>query len=122
MTCDRLRWFLRASLIPPLLLSLRREGAERGPCNWERIERKRVERPLAKVPANPSLLRSNKELSALLLRLARKHPGWVRLRFIWLSSLFPTRLLPPVLIRLLGDRVVRLEIELELVEPGNSQL
>jgi len=110
---DRLRWLLRANLIPPLLLSVKREGAERGLCNWERIERKRIERSaLARIPANPSLLRSNKELSALLVRLTREHRGlWVRLRFIWLSSLTPAMLLPPAFIRLLGDRVVRLELE-----------
>ena len=107
----RLRWLLRANLIPPLLLSVKREGAERGITtaadNWERIERKK----LARIPANPSLLRSNKELSALLLRLARRH-GAVRLRLVWLSSLTPAMLLPPAFIRLLGDRVVRLELEL----------
>ena len=108
----RLRWLLRANLIPPLLLALRREGAERGITtaagNWERIERKK----LACVPANPSLLNERQNLSALLLRLAREHRGLVvRLRFVWLSSLPPAKLLPPVLIRL-WDRVVRLELEL----------
>jgi len=111
-TGDRLRWLLRASLIPPLLLTLRREGAERGLGNWERIERGKLERPLARVPANPSLLRNREELSGLLLRLAHRREGlWVRLRLVWLSSLPPARLLPPVLVRALGDRVVRLELE-----------
>jgi hypothetical protein len=54
----RLRWLLRANLIPPILYKVARgEGAERGIervlGNWERIERKK----LACVPANPSLLR-----------------------------------------------------------------
>ena len=111
-TCARLRWLLRANLIPPLLTELKREGAERGKKeelgNWERIERKK----LARVPANPSLLNKRQNLSALLLRLAREHRGLVvRLRFVWLSSLPPAKLLPPVLIRL-WDRVVRLELEL----------
>ena len=111
-TCARLRWLLRASLIPPLLLALKREGAERGLCNWERIERERIEgKKLARVPANPSLLNERQNLSALLLRLARRH-GAVRLRLVWLSSLTPAMLLPPALLRLLGDRVVRLELEL----------
>ena len=121
-TCARLRWLLRANLIPPLLLSVKREGAERGLCNWERIERKRIERhALARIPANPSLLRSNKELSALLVRLTREHRGlWVRLRLVWLSSLTPAMLLPPAFIRLLGDRVVRLELELEMSKPSGA--
>jgi len=122
-TCARLRWLLRANLIPPLLLSVKREGAERGLCNWERIERKRIERhALARIPANPSLLRSNKELSALLLRLAREHRGLVvRLRFVWLSSLPPARLLPPALLRPF-DRVVRLELELEMSKPHGKEV
>ena len=107
----RLRWLLRANLIPPLLLALKREGAERGITtaagNWERIERS----ALARIPANPSLLNERQNLSALLLRLARRH-GAVRLRLVWLSSLTPAMLLPPALLRLLGDRVVRLELEL----------
>jgi len=120
-TGDRLRWLLRANLIPPLLPALRREGAERGIervlGNWERIERS----ALARIPANPSLLRSNKELSALLVRLTREHRGMcVRLRFIWLSSLTPAMLLPPALLRLLGDRVVRLELELSKLSGTGS--
>jgi len=112
-TCSRLGWLLRANLIPPLLLALKREGAERGIervlGNWERIER----HALARIPANPSLLNERQNLSALLLRLTREHRGLVvRLRFVWLSSLPPARLLPPALLRLLGDRVVRLELEL----------
>ena len=108
---DRLRWLLRANLIPPLLTELKREGAERGIervlGNWERIERS----ALARIPANPSLLRDREGVSALLLRLAREHRGLVvRLRLVWLSSLTPAKLLPPVLIRL-WDRVVRLELE-----------
>lgn len=107
-TCARLRWLLKASLIPPLLLSLRREGAGRGPCRWERIEGS----VLAKVPANPSLLeRERQGLSTLLFRLAHKHRGHVvRLRLVWLSALPPCQLLPPLLLRSL-DRVVRLELE-----------
>jgi len=112
-TCSRLRWLLRASLIPPLFLVQKREGAERGLCNWERIERRRIERErLAKVPVNPSLLSERESLSRLLLRLAQRHPGaWVRLHFIWLSSLPPAGLLPPALLRPF-DRVVRLELVL----------
>ena len=118
-TCSRLRWLLRASLIPPLFLVQKREGAERGLCNWERIERKRIERHAsAKVPANPSLLNERQNLSALLLRLARRH-GAVRLRLVWLSSLFPAKLLPPALVRPF-DRVVRLELELELSKPSGA--
>jgi hypothetical protein len=90
---------------------MKREGAERGISealgNWERIERKR----LARVPANPSLLRNREELSRLLLRLAHKHRGHVvRLRLVWLSALPPARLLPPALVQPF-DRVVRLELE-----------
>jgi hypothetical protein len=112
-TGDRLRWLLRANLIPPLFLVQKREGAERGIervlGNWERIER----HMLARVPANPSLLESERQdLSALLVRLARERNLWVRLRLVWLSSLTPAMLLPPAFIRLLGDRVVRLELEL----------
>ena len=117
-TCARLGWLLRANLIPPLLPALRREGAERGIervlGNWERIER----HMLARVPANPSLLNERQNLSALLLRLARRH-GAVRLRLVWLSSLFPAKLLPPALVRPF-DRVVRLELELELSKPSGA--
>ena len=77
-TCARLRWLLRASLIPPILHRLARgEGAERR--NWERIERERererIERKtLAHVPANPSLFR---DLARLACDIAHRHRGLV---------------------------------------------
>lgn len=105
----RLRWLLKANLIPPILYKVARgEGAERGITtaagNWERIERPAP----ACFPAHPSLFR---DLVRLASRMAHKHPGLVfRVRLVWLSSLPPATLLPPLLLRFL-DKLVKVLLE-----------
>jgi hypothetical protein len=103
----RLRWAVRKAFIPPPWLRSPREGAE----NQEIIERsgKATQKELkVKVSANPSLLR---DLALLCYRLAER--GYLaRLKVIRLRDLKPAKLLPPLLLRRLGNRAVRLELEI----------
>jgi hypothetical protein len=99
----RLRWALRKAFIPPPWLKPRREGAE----NQEIIERAKIERKVRKFAANPSLL---KNLCALALKLAERGYS-ARVRVIRVRDLGPAKLLPPFLLKVLGDRIARLELE-----------
>ena len=103
----RLRWAVRKAFIPPPWLRSPREGAEtrvsRNKRNWARIERK-----VRKFAANPSLL---PQLCALAYKLAER--GYLaRLRVVRVRDLALAKLLPPLLLRRLGDRAVRLELEI----------
>jgi hypothetical protein len=102
----RLRWTLEKAFLPPPWLRSPREGAEtrvsRNKREWTRIERK-----VRRFAANPSLLPS---ICALALKLAERG-YFARVRVIRVRDLGPAKLLPPFLLRSLGDRAVRLELE-----------
>jgi len=103
---SRLRWAVRKAFIPPLLLRFPREGAE----NQEVVERtgEATEKELkVKISANPSLF---KDLALLCYRLAERGCA-ARLKALRVRDLAPAKLLPPLLLGRLGDRVVRLELE-----------
>jgi hypothetical protein len=104
----RLRWAVEKAFLPPPRLRSPREGAEtrvsRNKRNWARIERK-----VRKFAANPSLF---SQLCALAFKLAER--GYVvRLRVIRVRDLALAKLIPPFLLGPLGERVVRLELEVE---------
>jgi hypothetical protein len=102
----RLRWAVEKAFLPPPWLRFPREGAETPRRGQSRDSRKRKESK-AKVSANPSLL---KDLSTLALKLAER--GYLaRVRVIRVRDLKPAKLLPPFLLRPLGNRVARLELE-----------
>ena len=102
----RLRWAVEKAFLPPPWLRSPREGAEtrvsRNKRNWARIERK-----VRKFAANPSLF---KDLCLLAFKLAER--GYAtRLKVIRVRDLALAKLLPPFLLRSLGDRIARLELE-----------
>jgi len=104
----RLRWAVEKAFLPPSWFRSPREGAE----NQEIIERsgKATQKELkVKLSANPSLL---PQLCALSYRLAERG-YFARLKVIRVRDLGPAKLLPPLLLRRLGDRAVRLELEVE---------
>jgi hypothetical protein len=103
---SRLRRAVRKAFIPPLLPSRRREGAE----NQEVVERtgEATEKELkVKISANPSLFG---DLCALAFKLAERGCA-ARLKVFRVRDLALAKLLPPLLLGRLGDRVVRLDLE-----------
>jgi hypothetical protein len=95
------------AFIPPPWFRSPREGAERG--KQSRDNRKANERKSKiKIPVNPSLLPS---ICALLFKLAER--GYVaKLKVVRVRDLKPAKLLPPFLLKALGGRVARLELEI----------
>lgn len=102
----RLRWAVRKAFIPPSWLRSTGEGAERG--LETRVSRKATEKELkTKIPVSPSLF---KDLCLLAFKLAER--GYAtRLKVIRVRDLALAKLLPPFLLRSLGDRIARLELE-----------
>ena len=103
----RLRWALRKAFIPPPWLSQRREGPETPRRGQSRDNRKGKELKV-RISGNPSLL---PQLCALSFKLASR--GYAaRLRVIRVRDLKPAKLLPPILLKPLSEKIVRLELEI----------
>jgi hypothetical protein len=104
---------LRKALIPPVL-QVKREGADRG-LSLLATQKELKDTRRLRIPANPSLFSS---LVSLAYRLAaRGYPA--RVRVVRFENLEPFKLLPPLLARALGEKVVRLELEVTLPSSFN---
>ena len=101
-----LRWAVEKAFLPPPWLRSPREGAENQGI-VERTGKATQKESKAKVSANPSLL---KDLCALSYRLAERG-YFARLKVIRLRDLGPAKLLPPLLLKPLSEKIVRLELE-----------
>jgi hypothetical protein len=103
---SRLRWAVEKAFIPPPWLKFRREGPEKARAS-RKLEYATKEELKVKISGNPSLF---KDLCALAFKLAER--GYLaRVRVIRVRDLGPAELLPPFLLKGLGDRIARLELE-----------
>jgi hypothetical protein len=106
---------LRKALIPPVLQA-KGEGAEgvRG-LDLKLATEKELKGTRLRTPANPSLFGN---LIALSYRLAGRG-CFVRVRVVRVRDLALAKLLPPILAERLGEKVVRLELEVTPPSPFN---
>jgi len=100
---------LRKALIPHVL-QVKREGADRG-LSLLATQKELKDTRRLRIPANPSLFGNLIDLS---YRLARRGAR-ARVRVVRVRDLALAKLLPPILAgRALGEKVVRLELEVTL--------